>query len=188
VPSLYLLADHGFTPERYEDPPPPDGYEGDPRDAGKWADFDLVRAQGVDTMKLALRAATHLDWVPMAVAASRHGEAVSLYYTLAWFDRYLRGLDDPEIADDAFRRLVAEVFDDSADRHNISQGLWDPVLALTSGDPLFGGNRPYELAGMPVADRLSFSFTSACDLAGPEPGEGRAVSEDLRATPCTVAP
>lgn len=184
VPSLFLLADHGFTPEARTEPPHPDGYEPGSVDPGnKFEDYDRVVAQGTDSMKLVLRAATHLDWVPRASAASRYGEAVSAYYTLAWFDRYLKGLRDPQAARDGFRRLTADAFDDSVDVHNISQGRYDPALAVAAADP-YAGNLPYQLAGLPVRDRLSFSFVSKCSLSAPT-GNAQVVSADLRAAGCT---
>lgn len=183
VPSLYLIADHGFTPERHEEPPEPRGYDEGEEDRGdRFQDFRFAREQGIDSMKLVLRAATHLDWVPMVAAASRYGEAVSAYYTIAWFDRYLKGLDDPEMAADAFDRLTTDTFDDSYDRHNLSQGHYDPVQHAQSAD-LYGGNVPYQLDEQPVADRLSFYYRSKCHLS--VPGSPLwAVSEDLRAEGC----
>jgi hypothetical protein len=89
------------------------------------------------------------------------------------------------VAWEAYARLTARVVDDSADRHNLSQGFWDPVLALTSGDPLYGGNVPYTIEGMPVADRLSFYFASKCDIGVPG-GVGRARSEDMRLNGCSA--
>lgn len=87
-------------------------------------------------------------------------------------------------AADAHARLTATAFDDSADRHNISQGRYDPSRA-TPGDP-YSGNVPYRLEGMPVADRLSFYYPSRCFLSTPRTSE-RAVSEDLRVNRCTVS-
>lgn len=186
VPSLFLLADHGFTPQAHQEPPNPHGYELGTADPGnKHEDHDRAVAQGVDSMKLVLRAATHLDWVPRASAASRYGEAVSMYYTLAWFDRYLKGRTDPHAARDGYRRLTAAAFDDSSDRHNISQGVFDPVLAARSQD-LYGGNRPYLLEGLPVRDRLSFYYLSKCSITAPN-GRARTVSDDVRAAGCPSA-
>lgn len=176
VPSLFLVADHGFTPEQRTSPPNPDG-SGD-----KFGDFDRFREAGLDSMQIALRAATHLDWVPNVSAASRYGEAVSVYYTLAWFDRYLKGPGEPQLAADAFRRLTAAEFDGAADVHNISQGLFDPLQAAQSGDP-YGGNVPYALDGMPVADRLSFYFRSKCFISPPD-GSDRRYQPDMRAEGC----
>jgi hypothetical protein len=95
-------------------------------------------------MKIALRAATHLDFTQFSPGTgSRYGAAVSLYYTLAWFDRYLRR--QPRALD----RLLSSRFDASADVHNISGGTWD------------GTNHPAHIAGRRVVDRLSFHFRSA---------------------------
>ena len=137
TPTLFFIADYACQanpvcqPEPYPEPPP------DPRGPGeRGRDYEVVRAAGgVDTMKVAMRAATHLDWVPSEPAGNRYVETVSVYYTLAWFDRYLKGSDDPNLASEAFKRLTAPVFDDSADRHNISQGFYDP-------GPGRGGRRP----------------------------------------------
>ena len=142
-------------------------------------DFELVRAASVDTMKVSLRAATHLDFTDFFPApASRYGTIVASYYTLAWFDRYVKAaLEGGEsaavvserqaIAADALERLVATTFDDSADVHNLSGARW-------SAETL--GNRPEQLNGLPVADRLSFHFRSAYDVAG-----HAWVCEDVRA-------
>jgi hypothetical protein len=126
-----------------------------------------VAAAGIDTMKIALRAATHLDFTEFAPTppSSRYGAIVASYYTLAWFDRYLRG--DPA----AIGRLTATTFDGSADLHYISGGTFDPAT---------GGNLPAAIAGRPVADRLSFHFRSAWSLDG-------ARCEDIR-TGCPALP
>jgi dienelactone hydrolase len=162
TPALFLTADFNCQrvpiclPERYASPPDPLG------PGNKDQDFQRVRAAGVDTMKVALRAATHLDFTEFPQAnGSRYGVATTLYYTLAWFDHYLRG------ADAGLRRLVATAFDESADLHNISGGRFDPAT---------GRNVPAQIAGQPVRDRLSFHFRSAYFLAG-----GRHRCEDMRA-------
>ena len=126
-------------------------------------------------MLVVLRAGTHLDFTPLqAQPGSRYGEAVATYYTLAWFDRYLRGRSDRTLARDALRRLRASAFDDSADRHAISTGTFD----------VRSGNRPHLIAGMPVCDRLSFYFRSRLSLTSPEGRRGIG-SENLRRT-CSI--
>jgi dienelactone hydrolase len=184
TPTLFILADYltwPGHPQPYLNPPDPEQHRGD-------GGFDRLVESGVDAMRLALRASAHLDWTPSQLSGSRYAELVTVYYTLAWFDRYLRGADDPDLAQDAFARLTAEVFDDSADRHNISQGFFDPTQALASADPLYGGNVPYSIAGLPVADRLSFYFLSKCSLSAPRPGGSapglRAASDDMRTEGC----
>jgi hypothetical protein len=142
------------VPQPYTAPPDPLG------PGTKDEDFRRLRAAGVDTMKVALRSATHLDFTQFGIAGtgSRYGAAVASYYTLAWFDRYLRG--------GPLRRLTATTFDDSADVHNISGGTFD---ALTQS------NVPAFLSGQPVADRLSFRFRSAYFL-----DHGARRCEDIR--------
>ena len=46
-------------------------------------------------------------------------------------------------------------FDDSVDPHQISMGLWDPERAISSGDPLYGGNVPFTAEGLWITDRLA---------------------------------
>lgn len=162
TPSLFITADFNCQrvpvclPERYPAPPGPFG------PGNKDEDFQRVRKAGVDTMKVSLRAATHLDFTEFPQAnGSRYGVVTTLYYTLAWFDRYLKG------ADEALRRLVASEFDGSADVHYISGGRFDPAT---------GANLPARIGGQPVRDRLSFHFRSAYFLAA-----GRHRCEDMRA-------
>jgi len=79
-------------------------------------------------------------------------------------------------------QLTASVFDGSADLHNISQGFFDPVKAATAADP-YGGNVPYSIDGMSVADRVSFYYLSKCNLSEPGSTE-RVISSDIRAKGC----
>ena len=163
TPALFVTADYDCqrvpvcVPQPYTSPPDPLG----PGD--KDTDFQRLRAAGVDTMKVALRAATHLDFTQFGIAGtgSRYGAAVAEYYTLAWFDRYLRGRTSGR------GHLTATRFDDSEDVHNISGGTFDPATQ---------SNVPAHLDGQPVADRLSFHFRSAYWLDG-----GALSCEDIRA-------
>ena len=184
TPTLFFVSDYECQanpvcqPEPYAEPPQGEG----PGERGR--EYDIVRAAGVDSMKVALRATTHLDWTPSEPSGNRYGEIVSVYYTIAWFDRYLKGAADPAVAADAFARLTADRFDGSADRHNISQGLYDPVKAAASpGDP-YAGNVPYTIAGLPVRDRLSFYFPSKCFLSVPGEPDRHLVTEDMRSEGC----
>jgi dienelactone hydrolase len=163
TPALFLTADFNCQkvpvclPVPYDSPP-------DPRGPGdKDTDFQRVSGAGVDSMKVSLRAATHLDFTEFAPTppSSRHGAIVASYYTLAWFDRYLKG------SAGALARLTAARFDRSADLHYISGGTYDPVL---------GRNVPAHIAGQPVSDRLSFHFRSAYWLDG-----GRVRCDNVRA-------
>jgi hypothetical protein len=142
-------------PERRSSPPDPYG------PGNKDEDFQRLSGADIESMKIALRAATHLDFTEWPEAnGSRYGVTTTVYYTLAWFDRYLKGDDD-------LRRLIATRFDDSADVHNISGGRRNPQTQ---------GNLPAFIAGQPVADRLSFHFRSAYYFKG-----GSHQCEDIRA-------
>ena len=187
TPTLFFVGDYACQdspicfPEPYPEPPSGEG----PGDRGK--EYDIVRGAGVDSMKIVLRASTHLDWTPSEPAGNRYAETVSVYYTLSWFDRYLRGRGRPAIAEKGFERLVAERFDGYADRHNISQGLYDPAAAAANPADPYAGNVPYTIAGLPVTDRYSFYFPSECFIRAPGGTRARHVSEDMRARGCPRA-
>ncbi|KQO19206.1 alpha/beta hydrolase [Acidovorax sp. Leaf78] len=186
TPALGIGADYYFKVVPTTEAPEPAkvntqggrgrGGEPHPKDPG----YQELKSAGMDTMLVVLRAGTHLDFSLFGGPASRYGESVINYYTLAWFDRYLKGAHDPALAADAFRRLTAPTFDDSADRHNISQGMYDQAVA---GDSVLKGNRPYLVGGTPVRDRLSFYYQSRCAIT--QPGRSvRVASEDMRAAGC----
>ena len=171
TPALFLVADYlcqqvpVCLPQPFcklQDCHPPRSFTSPPDPYGpgnKDEDFRRVRAAGVDSMKVTLRAATHLDFTQFTPGTgSRYGAPVSLYYTLAWFDRYVRGARRGRhaLARDARRRLLATRFDSSADVHNVSGGTYD--VARDRNVPAF-------IAGQPVRDRLSFEFRSAYFLA-----------------------
>jgi pimeloyl-ACP methyl ester carboxylesterase len=183
------------------------------------------KERGMDVYHVTFRATNHIDWNGNGVgslAGNRLAELVINYYSLAWLDRHLKGLlafdsagsvityegrTEAEErayrqaqAQDAFDRLTAMKFDDSADIHNISMGFYDPVKHATSGDPLYGGNVPYSIEGLWVTDRLSQEFRSFCSVSVPDyvggsdgsPGSPVVVSADsgttgdIRFTGCTV--
>jgi hypothetical protein len=167
TPAMFQIADYlcqkvpVCVPQPYTEPPNPAG------PGNKGEDFKRVKSAGVDTMQISLRAATHLDFTQFSPGTgSRYGAATSFYYTLAWFDRYLkRG----KASRAATARLIGRKFDDSGDVHSISGGVFDPATA---------SNLPAMIAGQPVADRLSFEFRSKYFLDG-----GNRQCTDIRA--CT---
>lgn len=174
TPALFVVADFNCqrvpvcVPQPYTSAPDPKG------PGNKDEDYQRLAAAGVDTMKIALRAATHLDFTQFPPGTgSRYGAVTTSYYTLAWFNRYLRGAMPGRraLAGGALRRLTAGRFDDSADLHNISGGTFDPLTQQ---------NVPAHIAGQPVRDRLSFHFRSAWSF-----GHGRVGCEDIRAG-CTA--
>ena len=107
TPALFFTADYNCqkvpvcVPQPYTSPP---DYHGP---GTKDRDFQMLRAARVDTMKVSIRAATHLDYTQFGLAGtgSRYGAAVAEYYTLAWFDRYLRGATNRPLARRALRPL-----------------------------------------------------------------------------------
>jgi dienelactone hydrolase len=162
APVLSLTAEYFFNPELQTSAPDPDGGLGA---------FDSFVAAGLDAMRVSQRSSTHLEYtyVPYILPASRYGERVAMYYTLAWFDRYLR-----DGVGDAFGRLTALTFDDSADASSIGAGTWDAAT---------NRNVPYEIAGDCVANRVSIYYRSAYRLTDPD-SQGVVTVGDMRARGC----
>lgn len=161
VPGLGLSAEYFFNPTPTSAAPDPHA---------KWGGFTALREAGTDTMTVTLRSSTHLEWtyVPYILPASRLGERVSMHYTLAWFDRYLK--DDATALD----RLTATTLDASADASAIGAGTFSPEAAAADPANPEAGNVPYALDGLPVADRVSLYYDSAYAI-------GDEVCESLRA-------
>ncbi|HEV3127787.1 MAG TPA: hypothetical protein VGY32_02320 [Solirubrobacteraceae bacterium] len=151
VPALALTNDYGFNPQPMSSPP----------DAqSKAAGYGQVVAAGYDSMQVAFRNATHLtySYIPYVLPANELSERMASYYTVAWFDRYLKG--DPT----GFQRLTATGFDSSADSDSIGAGVFDPSLALQSPSDPTAGNVPYTIAGIPVSHAASFYYMSQYSL------------------------
>lgn len=170
TPALGINSEYFFNPEPMSSPPDPQS---------KADAFKQLVAAGTDTMQIALRSSTHLEYtyVPYILPASRLGERVAFYYTLAWFDRYLRNTRG------AFGRLVATKFDGSSDKHSIGAGGFDPAAAAADPANTAAGNVPYLIRGLPVADRLSIYYDSEYSLTSPE--GAHAACADMRAG-CTA--
>lgn len=63
-----------------------------PDDPGKLDGFDAVRALGTDVQEIVIESGTHLAWSHVTWSyTSTWSEEVALFYTLAWFDKYLAG-------------------------------------------------------------------------------------------------
>jgi dienelactone hydrolase len=165
TPALGFNSEYFFNPSSMSSPPDPQS---------KAAAFAQLAKAGTDVMQIALRSSTHLEYtyVPYILPASRLGERVAFYYTLAWFDRYLRGRKD------AYNRLVAKHFDRSADKHSIGAGSYDPQAALAAPTDPGAGNVPYKIAGLPVANRFSIYYASEYSLTSP--GGSPSVCTDMR--------
>lgn len=90
-PALGLNGDYGLNPAPYATAADPE--------ARSEASVDLTRA-GVDTGDIAIRGGTHAEWSLLPYSATLRGIDMSAWYTIAWFDKYLK--DDPT----ADRRLL----------------------------------------------------------------------------------
>jgi dienelactone hydrolase len=178
TPALGINSEYFFNPEPMQSPPDPQSK------AGAYKQLTLA---GTDAMQIALRSSMHLEYsyVPYILPASSLGERVAFYYTLAWFDRYLKGLSDPAEASDAYTRLVAKSFDNSADIHAIGAGAYDPMAAAANPADTAAGNVPYAIAGLPVNNRLSVYYDSEYTLSPPG-GGAKTVCLDMRAS-CPAA-
>lgn len=170
APTLFFSADYAFP-----QPPLPKNPQSPPDPAQHLGAYQQLVAAGIDTMEITPRASTHYEWsyqpFPASLPASRLGELVSGYYSLAWFDRYLK--KDPG----AVTRLTATRFDSSIDRHSIGAGTYDAALAAAHPTDPTAGNVPYTIGGSCVANLLSFYYRSAYHL-------GKLTSSDLRARGC----
>jgi dienelactone hydrolase len=181
VPTMILVADYtrDGTEARAEPPVPEPG--------SRFTFYDTIRAAGIDTMQVAPRASTHLDWTHFTgMPHSIYGEMVATYYTRAWLDRYVAGSSDARggrresraTARKALGRLTAsgtDRFDRSADALSIGSGFFDPRAAQRAGDDE-AGNVPITLRGIPVRNLLSFQHGSRYFLDG-----GEHECDDLRA-------
>ncbi|HEX8120718.1 MAG TPA: hypothetical protein VF549_05550 [Solirubrobacteraceae bacterium] len=154
APGLGLSNDYLFNVQPTPQPPDPqakaDGYQ-------------QLEAAGIDTQSVNLRGATHLEYtyVPLVLPASQKGERFASYYTRAWFDRYLKGDRT------AFARLTARTFDGSIDRSAIGTGEFDQAAAAANPTDRYAGNVPHKIAGIPVANALSFYYASQYSLTKP---------------------
>jgi len=174
VPALGIHSEYFFNPTTMTTPPDPHAQD---------AAYKQLTGAGTDAMVVQLRSSTHLEYtyVPYILPASRLGERVAMYYTLGWFDRYVKG-DRTAVA-----RLTARSFDGGADASSIGAGTYDASRAAANPPDTTAGNVPYLISGLPVADRLSFYYESEYSLAGPR-GRKRVTCTDMRAGCPAVAP
>lgn len=95
VPAMMHFSDYGAAPIPYIEPPPPEAYE---RGLRAW------QAAGVPAFALTIRGASHYEWsllplfpstswcprVENGHCAGGWGLPMARYYTVAWFDRWLK--------------------------------------------------------------------------------------------------
>ena len=167
TPAIGISNDYGFWMEPTSERPDP---------LEKQGGYSTLAAAGIDTQEVVLRGATHLEYtyIPLVLPASRLGERFASHYTVAWFDRYLKG----DAA--AFDRLTTTVFDGGADSSSIGAGDFSAEAALATPTDPEAGNVPYKIEGMPVEHALSFYYGSAYSLTDPATG-AKATCADMAA-------
>ena len=101
-------------------------------------------------------------------------ERAAFYYTLAWFDKYLRDGKDALLpaSDTPYKRLTnvgtydrSADYNDNAKNHGAAQssiGAGTYSAKKASADPTDpgAGNVPYEIKRIPIPDTLSFYYYS----------------------------
>lgn len=99
-PALGISNDYGLTPTPFTSDPDPE----DKNDA-----FTAYGAANVDSMQVNIRGGTHYEsslipgnTIPVLGTGTRRGEDLVAWYTLGWFDKYVKG--DP----DADARLLTD--------------------------------------------------------------------------------
>jgi hypothetical protein len=194
APALATTNDYEFNVQpAYKVPNP----HGDSNAGGLDGDagyLSLAKA-GVDSEIVSFRNGTHLTYtyIPYVLPSNELSERFAFYYTLAWFDRYLRGGADPYTAQSAYQRLTTlGAYDASADSNrlgkvSIGAGTFDPVAA--AADPAYdaAGNVPYTIKGIPILNSLSFYYYSEFRLTDPRTQRVRTCSDMLAHCP-KVAP
>ena len=132
VPAMDQHADGYFlNPQPSPNAPDPTGH---------LAPLAAWRKAGIDTYSFTVRGGCHTEWteIPYISFGTSYGLAMADYYTLAWFDRYVKG--DPSAA----TRLLAGPRDGIQpwSAHGLSANylggftLHDPAGALVSADDL----------------------------------------------------
>jgi hypothetical protein len=143
---------------------------------------------------VSFRNGTHLTYtyIDLVLPSNELSERFAFYYTLAWFDQYLRGGNDPYTPQSAWQRLTTVgKYDASADRNDhgrvsIGAGVYDPS-AVNPADPT-SGNVPYEIAGIPIPNSLSFYFYSQYRLTDPTSGHTRTCTDMFAGCPAKQPP
>lgn len=97
VPALAVQSEYGFTVSPWflsgnSSLTPSTSPNGPNPRREKESGFDSWTKAGVDSMLVVPRASTHLEYtdIPLALPASRYGQALTSVYTQRWLDRYLK--------------------------------------------------------------------------------------------------
>jgi hypothetical protein len=193
TPALATTNDYEFNVQSQTAPPDPHGGNNTGGLAGDSGYAQLANA-GIDSELVSFRNGTHLTYtyIDLVLPSNELSERFAFYYTLAWFDQYLRGGNDPYTPQSAWQRLTnVGKYDASADRNDhgrvsIGAGVYDPS-AVNPADPT-SGNVPYEIAGIPIPNSLSFYFYSQYRLTDPTSGHTRTCTDMLAGCPAKQPP
>ena len=174
APALATSNDYEFNVQPATTVPNPHGSANSGGLDGDAGYRSLAKA-GLDTEIIAIRNGTHLTYtyVPYLLPSNELGERFAFYYTLAWFDEYLRGGRDPYTPQPAFGRLTSRSgYDASADVNSkgvvsIGAGTYDAARAAADPADPMAGNVPYRIKGIPIIDSLSFYYYSQFHLRNP---------------------
>ena len=205
APALTTTNDYEFNVQPQTTVPNPNGSANGGGLDGTAGYLSLVK-QGVDSEVVSIRNGTHLtySYVPYVLPANEIGERVAFYYTLAWMDEYLRGGRDPLLprSDTAYRRLTTlGTFDRSADHNgntkdrgaadiSFGAGTYSATKAAAHATNPAAGNVPYEIAGIPIRDTLSYYYYSEYAIHDPQAAGHplRSCSDMLDGCPATQPP
>jgi hypothetical protein len=174
TPALATTNDYEFNVQPMTKVPNPHGDSNTGGLAGDSGYQSLVKA-GVDTQLVSFRNGTHLTYtyIDLVLPSNELSERFAFYYTLAWFDQYLRDGGDPFTPQPAFSRLTSlGKYDDSPDRNakgavSIGTGSFDPTAAAANPTDDRAGNVPYRVKGISIPDSLSFYYYSQYRLTEP---------------------
>jgi len=190
TPALATANDYEFNVQPATTVPNPHGDANGGGIAGDAGYLQLTKA-GVDAARVSFRNGTHLTYtyVPLILPSNELSERFAFYYTLAWFDQYLRDGSNPYTRQSAFDRLTSlRKYDDSADRSSrgavsIGTGVFDPAAAAADPTNDRAGNVPYLVKGISIRDSLSFYYYSQYRLTDPRTGRIRSCSDLLAGCP-----
>ncbi len=190
APALATTNDYEFNVQSATAPPNPHGSTNGGGIDGDAGYLSLAKS-GVDSELVSFRNGTHLTYtyVPYILPSNELSERFAFYYTLAWFDEYLRGGRDPYTPQSAYSRLTSlGKYDASPDvnskgKVSIGAGTYDPNAAAADPTNPEAGNVPYLIKGISIPDSLSFYYYSEFSLTNPATEQKRTCTDMLAHCP-----
>jgi hypothetical protein len=195
TPALATANDYEFNVQPATQVPNPHGDANGGGIAGDGGYQQLAKA-GIDAMRVSFRNGTHLTYtyIPLVLPSNQLSERFAFYWTLAWFDQYLRDGSDPYTSQPAYARLTSlAAYDASADANrkgavSIGTGSYDPAAAAADPADLRAGNVPYLIKGISIPDSLSFYYYSQYRLTDPRTRQVRTCTDMLAGCPRVQPP